>query len=152
MGNPFEKFGISDSELQKHIRNSADIDAGIDRFMKDEAIPYAKSISPVDSGFYAASWKVMKKAKNGRGVFGPKAWYAHLVEFGTGEDKKTGKGKKGKRDKKGNRTVEVDDGEFRKVGPNTPTKAMGIAQQVCSHFGGDLKGGGITNLDGDDDD
>lgn len=140
--NPFARFGMSDAEFEKHLRGSAEVDAGIDDFMVNEAIPYAKSISPVESGKYAASWAVMKKAKNGRGVFGPKAWYAHFVEFGTGADKKQSKGKKGKRSKKGNRTVNIE-GEFRDVGPNTPTKALGIGQKVASHFGGNLKGGGI---------
>ncbi|AER48388.1 hypothetical protein PBI_QUEENHAZEL_11 [Mycobacterium phage QueenHazel] len=143
MGNPFEKFGVSDADLANHIRNSTEVDAGIDKFMKEEAIPFAKSISPVDDGGYAASWAVMVKARNGRGVFGPTAWYAHFVEFGTGEDKR--KTSDVKRDKNGKRTVEVDDGEFRKVGQNTPTKAQGIAQKVASHFGGDLKGG-ITDV------
>ncbi|AJA43311.1 minor tail protein [Mycobacterium phage Sbash] len=147
MGNPFGQFGVSDSELAKHIRNSAEVDAGINDFMVNEAIPYAKSISPVDDGEYAASWAVMKKAKNGKGVFGPKAWYAHLVEFGTGADKKQRKGKRGK---DGKRTVEIDDGEFRRVGPDTPTKAQGIAQKVASHFGGALKGGISKSLSDDD--
>ncbi|ART69120.1 hypothetical protein BTO20_11480 [Mycobacterium dioxanotrophicus] len=149
MGNPFDKFGISDAELAKHIRESAEVDNGINEFMVNEAIPYAKSISPVETGKYAASWAVMKKAKNGKGVFGPKAWYSHFVEFGTGADKKQSKGKKGKRSKKGRRPVEVADGEIRELGPNTPTKALGIAQKVASHFGGQLKGG-VVDLDGDE--
>lgn len=143
MANPFDKFGISDSELAKHIRSSAEVDAGINKFMENVGVPYGKSISPVESGKYAASWKVMVKAKNGHGAFGPTAWYSHFIEFGTGEDKKRSQGKRGKRDKSGDRVVEIDDGEFRAVGPNTPTKALGIAQKVASHFGGDLKGGGI---------
>lgn len=142
MANPFDKFGISDAELAKHLRSSAEVDAGINKFMENEGVPYGKSISPVESGKYAASWKVMVKAKNGHGAFGPTAWYSHFVEFGTGEDKKQSKGKKGKRNKKGQRTVDIE-GEFRDVGSNTPTKALGIAQKVASHFGGDLKGGGI---------
>lgn len=139
--NPFARFGMSDAEFEKHLRGSAEVDAAIDDFMVNEAIPYAKSISPVETGKYAASWAVMKKAKNGKGVFGPKAWYSHFIEFGTGSDKKQSKGKKGKRSKKGKHPVEVADNEFRSVGPNTPTKALGIGQKVASHFGGNLKGG-----------
>lgn len=147
--NPFARFGMSDAEFEKHLRESSEVDAGINDFMKNEAIPYAKSISPVETGKYAASWSVMKKAKNGRGLFGPKAWYSHFVEFGTGADKKQSKGKKGKRNKSGKRVVDID-GEFRAVGPNTPTKPLGIAQKTARHFGGDLKGG-IGNVGGRDD-
>lgn len=146
MPNPFDRFGISDAELEKYIRESAEVDSGINDFMANEVIPYAKSVSPVEDGQYAASWAVMKKAKQGKGVVGPKAWYAHFVEFGTGSDKKQGKGKKGKRSKSGKRPVEVADGVFRSLGPNTPTKALGIAQKVAAHFGGSLKGG-IDDLD-----
>ena len=67
MGNPFDRFGVSDSELAKHIRESAEVDAAIDDFMANEVVPHWKSIAPVDSGNYAARIKVAKKAKNGRG-------------------------------------------------------------------------------------
>ena len=84
MGNPFERFGISDSELAKHVRESAEVDAAINDFMANEVIPYGRSVSPVDEGRYAASWKIIKKAKNGRGLVGPTDYKAHWIEFGTG--------------------------------------------------------------------
>lgn len=84
MGNPFAKFGVSDSEVAKALRESAEVDAGLNEFMKNEIVPYGRSISPVDSGKYAASWKIIKKAKKGRGVVGPTDFKAHWVEFGTG--------------------------------------------------------------------
>ena len=140
MGNPFSKFGVSDRDLAIAIRSSAEVDAGINKFMREQAIPYAKSISPVDDGDYAASWEVMVPARNGRGVFGPKVWYAHIVEFGSGPDKRIRKPPR-KGLKTGVRAVRTGDDQYRTVGPNTPTKAMGIAQKVAEHFGGSLKGG-----------
>ncbi|WP_234788094.1 HK97 gp10 family phage protein [Mycolicibacterium setense] len=129
---------MSDAEFEKHLRGSAEVDSGINDFMVNEGIPYGKSVSPVETGKFAASWKVMKKAKNGRGVFGPTAWYSHFVEYGTGSDKKQSKGKKGNRSKSGKRTVDIEGGEFRNVGPDTPTKALAPVQKTASHFGGNL--------------
>lgn len=149
MGNPFARFGMSDSEFEKHLRESAEVDAGIDKFMAEEVIPYGRSVSPVDTGKFAASWKIMKKAKNGKGVVGPTAWYSHFVEFGTGPDKKQSKGKKGKKGKKGRRAVEVAEGEFRLLGPNTPTKPLAPVQRTAEHFGGSLKGG-VSTQGGDE--
>ncbi|WP_078345122.1 HK97 gp10 family phage protein [Mycobacteroides chelonae] len=149
MGNPFARFGMSDSEFDKALRSSVEVDAGIDKFMAEEVIPYGRSVSPVETGNFAASWKIMKKAKNGRGVVGPTAWYSHFIEFGTGADKKQSRGKKGKRDKKGRRAVEVADGEFRLLGPNTPTKPLAPVQRTAEHFGGSLKGG-VSTQGGDE--
>lgn len=137
MPNPFAKFGISDSELAKHIRDSAEVDAGINEFMANEVVPYWKANSPVDSGEYAASVKVVKKAKKGRGVVAATAWYAHLLEFGTGGDKKVKK-------RKGKRRIKVD-GRWVAMPDNTPTKALGVGQKVAEHFGGNLADdGGIS--------
>lgn len=82
--NPFAKFGVSDAELAKHIRESAEADAAINEFMEKEVVPYGRSVSPVESGKYAASWKVMKKAKNGRGLVGPTSSIAAIIEYGSG--------------------------------------------------------------------
>lgn len=137
MGNPFDRFGVSDSQLAQHIRESAEVDAGVNEFMENQVVPYWKSASPVDSGKYAASVKVVRKAKRGRGVVAATAWYAHFIEFGTGADKKTKK-------RKGKRRVLVD-GQWKSLPDNTPTKALGVAQKVAEHFGGNLgRGGGIT--------
>lgn len=84
MGNPFDRFGVSDSEVAKAIRESAEVDAGLNEFMKTQGVPKGRSLSPVDEGRYAASWKIIKKAKKGRGTFGPTDFKAHWIEFGTG--------------------------------------------------------------------
>lgn len=129
MGNPFLKFGLSDAELAEHIRSSAEVDAAINEFMENEVVPYWRAQSPVESGKYAASVKVVKKAKGGKGVVAATAWYAHFLEFGTGADSK-GKDK---------RRVKVD-GKWRTLPKNTPTKALAIGQKVAEHFGGDMNG------------
>lgn len=151
MANPYAKYGMSDADFDKAFKGSVEVDVNVDEFMKEEVIPYGRSVSPVDSGGFAASWRIMKKAKNGRGVVGPTAWYSHFVEFGTGADKKQSRGKKGKRSKSGRRPVEVDKGDFRMLGPNTPTKALAPVQKTAEHFGGALKGGGVF-IEGDGDD
>jgi hypothetical protein len=74
--------------------------------------------------------KIVKKAKNGRGVVSATARHAHLVEYGTGGDTKdTGQ----------NRTL--IDGQWVTLPDNTPTRAQGIAEKVAHHFGGTLTGG-----------
>jgi len=135
MSNPFSKFGVSDSELAKHIRESAEVDAGINKFMETEVVPYWKSIAPVDSGAYAASVKVKKKAKGGKGIVAATIWYAHIVEFGSGSDSKG----------KSPRFVPRVGAQ---VSRDTPTSAHGTGQKVAEHFGGSLKGGGI-DIDGE---
>jgi len=136
MANPFSDYGISDEEVSRAIRESVDVNLGIDEFVEKEVIPFARSISPVDTGKYAASWKLKKKAKGGKAIVGPTAWYAHLIEFGTGADKKFKKP-----NKDGEHAVELGPGQFRELSPNTPTPAFGIAQKVAERFGGSYKGG-----------
>ncbi|MFL0172417.1 HK97 gp10 family phage protein [Mycobacterium sp. SMC-13] len=149
MANPFRDLGVSDAEVEKAIRESVAVNLGIDEFVEKELIPFARSISPVDSGKYAASWKLKKKAKNGKAVAGPTVWYAHLIEFGTGADKKNKRHVNKKRPKEGRRNVPgpgdsriiETGGEFLEVGPDTPTPAFGVAQKVAERFGGTYKGG-----------
>lgn len=143
MANPFSEYGVSDEEVARAIRESVEVNAGIDEFVEGELIPFARSISPVDSGKYAASWKLKKKAKNGKALAGPTVWYSHLIEFGTGADKKFKKSKSGNKIKKNadTHTVEVAPGVFAELGPNTPTPAFGVAQKVAERFGGTYKGG-----------
>lgn len=158
MPNPFSEFGISDAEVEKAIRESVEVNAGIDEFVEKQVIPFARSISPIDSGKYAASWKLKKKAKGGKAVVGPTAWYAHIIEFGSGADKKNRKHVNNKQPKHGrknvpgpgdSRIVEMGDGEFREFGPDTPTPAFAIAQKVAERFGGTYKGGIDTTVGGD---
>lgn len=89
MGNAFSKFGVSDKELADAIASSAEVDAGLNEFMAKEVVPYWKSVSPVRSGKYAASVKVVKKARRGKGKVGATDFKAHWIEFGTGEPGKT---------------------------------------------------------------
>ncbi|GAA2436149.1 HK97 gp10 family phage protein [Mycolicibacterium llatzerense] len=155
MANPFSGYGVSDEEVAKAIRESVEVNLGIDEFVEGELIPFARSISPVDSGKYAASWKLKKKAKNGKALAGPTVWYSHLIEFGTGADKKNRVHVNDKKPREGRKNVPgpgdsriVDmDGEFAELGPDTPTPAFGIAQKVAERFGGTYKGGIGVNDD-----
>lgn len=83
--NPLSKYGVSDEDIAKAIRSSAAIDTAINKFMEDEVVPYWRNLSPVRTGKYAASVKVIKKAKHGQGVVGAKDFKAHWIEYGTGE-------------------------------------------------------------------
>lgn len=85
MGNPFARFDMSDSEFYDAVRSSAEVDTGLNEFMADEVVPYWRSVSPVDDGAYAASVKVLKKARRGKGVVAATDYKAHWIEFGTGE-------------------------------------------------------------------
>lgn len=84
-GNPFSSLGVSDEELAEQLRKSGEIDAALNAFMRDEVVPYWKSVSPVRTGQYAASVKVIKKARNGKGEVGATHFTAHWIEYGTGE-------------------------------------------------------------------
>ncbi len=158
MANPFSDYGVSDEEVARTIRESVDVNAGIDEFVEKELIPFARSISPVETGKYAASWKLKKKAKGGKAIAGPTVWYSHLIEFGTGIDKKNRAHVNDKRPREGrknvtgpgdSRIVEIAPGVFRELSPDTPTPAFGIAQKVAERFGGTYKGGIDTTTGGD---
>lgn len=117
-----DRFGISDAELAAAIAADGQVNAALNKFMEAEVVPYAKDISPVDDGDYAAGWRVTKKARRGKGVVGNTHWKAHMIEFGTKADPSDSKSP---------------------FGPNTPTPAFGIGQKVAEHFGGNLTGDGI---------
>lgn len=87
MSNGLNRFGVSDDELMAAIRSSAEIDAAINQVMAKEIVPMLRSHpdTPVDSGKFAASIKVVKKARNGRGAVGSRHYTAAFIEFGTGE-------------------------------------------------------------------
>lgn len=84
MGNPFGKFGMSDDQFREALAASAEVDAGLQQFMAKEVVPYWKSIAPVDEGAYAASVKVVRKARRGKGKVRATDYKAAWVEFGTG--------------------------------------------------------------------
>lgn len=80
----FEKFGISDAQIEAAIAADAQVDAGLNAKMEDEMVPYAKQQAPVDTGEYAAGIKVTKRARGGKGQFGATHWTSHFIEDGTG--------------------------------------------------------------------
>ena len=83
MADMLKKLGISDKELLDAIAADGKINAALNDEMK-EIVDYWKSVSPVDTGRYAASVKVIKKAKRGKGKVGATDFKAHWIEFGTG--------------------------------------------------------------------
>lgn len=125
----FKRFGISKQELEEMIRAEAAVNAELNEVMEREIVPYARSLAHVDSGNYAASIKVTKKAKNGKGRVAATAFYAHMVEYGTGADKKGPE----------QRRVKIK-GQWRTLPKNTPTKAQGVMEKTAQHFGGTTKG------------
>lgn len=132
----FKRFGISREQLEEMIREQAEVDSELNDFMANEVVPYARSLAHVDSGHYAASIKVTKKAKRGKGRVGATAWYAHLVEFGT------------KADTKGPETRRVLTKQGWKTLPkDTPTQAQGVMDKTAQHFGGSLRGVSIDTGD-----
>lgn len=130
MANPLAKYGISDEELQEQINNSAEVDAGINEFMENEVVPYWRSVSPVHDGKYAASVRVIKKARNGKGKVGSTSRKAHLIELGTGADTKG----------KSPRYVPRVGAQ---VTSETPTPAFAPGEKTAAHFGGHLTNDGI---------
>jgi len=121
MANPLIRLGISDAELAAAIAADAAVNSALNEHMKNDVVPYAKDISPVDEGDYAAAWEVVQTARRGKGVVGNTHWRAHMIEFGT------------KADAPGSKSP---------FGPDTPTPAFAIGQKVAQHFGGHLAGDG----------
>lgn len=93
MSKAFDRFGISEDQLQQMINDNAQVDAGLNRLMA-EVVAYWKSISPVRTGKYAASVKITKKARNGRGEVGATDFKAHWVEDGTNGIRESAPGQK----------------------------------------------------------
>lgn len=120
MGNPLDKFGISDSELAAVIAQSAEVDRGL-REEAEKVVDYWREQSPIGEGDYAASVRVID-VRHGKAVVGTKHWKAHMIEFGT----------------------KADPADSKSVfGPDTPTPAFAVGQKTAEHFGGDLTDDGI---------
>lgn len=132
----FERFGISREELEEMIRSEAAVDAALNEFMEKEVVPYAKSVCPVDSGNAAASIKVTKKAKKGKGKVAGTAWYFAFIEYGTKGDSKGSD----------NRRVLTKKG-WRILPKDTPTRAAAPMEKTARHFGGTLGEGGSGGID-----
>jgi len=136
----FERFGISREELEEMVRAEAEVNSALNDFMEKEVVPYAKSVTPVDSGNAAASIKVVKKAKRGKGKVAGTAWYFGFIEYGT------------KADTKGSdeRKVLTKDG-WRTLPKDTPTQAAAPMEKTARHFGGTLGEGGSGGIEFGDD-
>lgn len=119
MANPFSDFGISDEEVERAIRESAAVDVELRKFA-EEVVEVWRANSPIRSGEYAASVKVLK-VRHGKAVVGTRFWKAHMIEYGTGPDTKTGS----------------------RFGPNTPTPEFAPGAKTAAHFGGTLDADGI---------
>lgn len=111
--NPLEQFGITAEDLTR----SAEADAGLDAFMRDEFVPYARDLAKgmglVESGDYVAGIKVTKKARAGKGTVSATDWKSHFLEFGTGAP--------------------------------GPTNVYAVMEKTAQHFGGSLDAG--VNVD-----
>lgn len=122
--NPLAKFGVTDAEIAAAIRSSGEVRAEKKR-VAQRMVEHAKSISPVETGSYAAKWKVEER-RNGRVVVVNRSNRAHLIEYGTGPDSKGGE-----------RYVPKA-GVV--LGENTPTPAFAIGEKTANAFGGTLGG------------
>lgn len=119
MPNPFSEYGISDEEVAKAIRESAEVDVELRKFA-EEVVEVWRANSPIRTSEYAASVKVLK-VRHGKAVVGTRYWKAHMIEYGTGPDTKDGS----------------------RFGPNTPTPEFAPGAKTAAHFGGTLDETGI---------
>lgn len=76
-------YGLSEDGLNDLVRQQAEVDVALQKFMEDEVVPYWRAVSPVRTGEYAASIKVTQDAKFGKGEVAATSWKAHLIEDGT---------------------------------------------------------------------
>lgn len=136
--NPLSKYGVSDDDIKRELRESAEVDDAINQFMEKQVVAYWRGLVP-QWHEYNASVRVTKKAKRGKGRVAATVWYAHFIEFGTGADEKGPESRRVKT-KRGWKTLPKD----------TPTKAYALGERTARHFGGTL-GGGVDAGIGDDD-
>lgn len=127
--NALIALGISQADLERELRTNATVKAEKKR-VAQELVDHAKSISPVDEGEYAAGWHV----EQGRGADGDtkainRHWNAHMIEYGTGPDKK------------GDDEKRYRPGAGVAMGPDTRTPAFAVAEKTAAAFGGDLTSG-----------
>lgn len=117
-----------EAEILAQAARSDEIRQGLNDFGK-EVVEYWRSVSPVRTGGYAASVRVLRKfVVNGLpGVrVGSTSRRAALIEFGTGVDTK------------GNSPRYVPDLGVQ-VTSETPTPAFAPRAKTVAHFGGDEK-------------
>lgn len=81
--NPLAELGVSDEEIAAAIRSSAAVKAERKR-VANQMRDYAKQISPVGHGDYAAAWKVdVTRGPDGDVAVVNRNFKAHFIEDGT---------------------------------------------------------------------
>ena len=143
--NPLSKYGVSDDDIKRELRESAEVDNAINDFMEKQVVAYWRGLVP-QWHEYNASVKVTKKAKRGKGRVAATVWYAHFIEFGTGVDEK-GPERRRILTKKGWVTLPK---KGKGSALDTPTKAYALGERTARHFGGHLGEGIAADLRGDD--
>lgn len=85
MADGLSRLGITPDELRQAIAQDGKVNAALNDFMDKDVVAYARSMAPVDSGAYAASIKVIRKSRRGKGRVSATNYKAAWIEFGTGE-------------------------------------------------------------------
>lgn len=85
--NPLVALGVPQSVIESAIRDSAEVKAE-KRIVARQMVGWAKSISPVDHGDYAADWKVVEGRRGDVRIVNDN-FKAHWIEDGTGGDTPT---------------------------------------------------------------
>lgn len=75
MGNPLDKFGISETDLLA----TAEVDAGLNTFMETEVVPEWRRNSPGETG---KEVQITKRAQGGKGQVGWMHEAANVMEYG----------------------------------------------------------------------
>lgn len=111
-----ESTSSIEEEIRTKIRAQGELTVKTREFA-EEVLAHARSISPVETGAYAAAWHIENRPPlNGWPRFAVinRHWTAHFIEFGTGKDTKPGS----------------------PFGPDTPTPEFAVAAKTAAFFGG----------------
>lgn len=116
--NVRESASDIEAEIRRKIREEAEVRAET-KEQAEKVRDYARSISPVRTGTYAAAWKVEDRPRiiDGLPTFRVKNtdWKAHMIEYGTAEDPPESESPFGK---------------------DTPTPEFAVARKAAAKFGG----------------
>lgn len=119
------------SEIRSQIAAALDLKEGFNQFIT-EVVETWRGYSPVRTGRYAASVQLLKRFQvDGlpAATVGSNSNRAHLIEYGTGEDKKAKQG-----DLKNPRYVPALGVQ---LSTDTPTPAFAPRALTATHFAGD---------------